>query len=73
MYVTEQLNKRPVSYRPLIFYLNSFIKDSKTGTQLDTDYFKHRLFTTIDVVLFYDKWKLREIYYEPENKRKQLG
>ena len=53
--------------------LTAFIKDSKTGSHLDTDYIKHRLFTTIDVVLFYDKWKLREIYYEPENKRKQLG
>mgnify|MGYP003461025378 CR=1 FL=1 len=31
MYVTEQLNKRPVSYRPLIFGLNRFIKGIKTG------------------------------------------
>lgn len=53
--------------------LTAFIKDSKTGSHLDAEYIRHRLFTTLDVVLFYDKWKLREIYYDPENKRKQLG
>ena len=53
--------------------LTALIKDSHTGTHLDTAYIKHRLFTTIDVVLFYDKYKLREIYYDPEFKRKQLG
>ncbi|MFN9475104.1 P-type DNA transfer ATPase VirB11 [Acidovorax sp.] len=53
--------------------LTAFIKDSRTGAHLDTDYIKHRLFTTIDVVLYFDKWKLREIYYDPETKRKQLG
>lgn len=53
--------------------LTALIKDSRTGTHLDTTYIKHRLFTTIDVVLYYDKYKLREIYYDPEFKRKQLG
>lgn len=53
--------------------LTAFIKDSKTGAHLDTEYIKHRLFTTIDVVLYFDKWKLREIYYDPESKRKQMG
>jgi len=53
--------------------LTALIKDSRTGAHLDTDYVKHRLFTTLDVVLFYHKRKLREIYYDPEFKRKQLG
>ena len=53
--------------------LTALIKDSRTGAHLDTAYIKHRLFTTLDVVLFYHQRKLREIYYEPERKRKQLG
>ena len=53
--------------------LTSFIKDSSTGSHLDPAYIKHILYTTIDVVLFYDNKKLREIYYEPEFKREQLA
>ena len=53
--------------------LTALIKDSRTGAHLDSDYIKHRLFTTIDVVLFYHQRKLREIYYDPEHKRKLLG
>lgn len=53
--------------------LTALIKDSRTGAHLDTAYIKHRLFTTLDVVLFYHQRKLREIYYDPEFKRQQLG
>jgi type IV secretion system protein VirB11 len=53
--------------------LTALIKDSRAGAHLETDYIKHRLFTTIDVVLFYHQRKLREIYYDPEYKRQQLG
>jgi type IV secretion system protein VirB11 len=53
--------------------LTALIKDSATGAHLDTAYIKHRLFTTIDVVLFYHQRKLREIYYDPRYKREQLG
>jgi type IV secretion system protein VirB11 len=53
--------------------LTALIKDSRTGAHLDTDYIKHRLFTTIDIILFYHQRKLREIYYDPEFKRKQMG
>lgn len=48
--------------------LTALIKDSRTGAHLDADYIKSRLFATIDVILFYDKRKLREIYYDPERK-----
>ena len=51
--------------------LVALIKDSRTGAHLDADYIKHRLFTTIDVVLYYHQRKLREIYYDPA--RKHLG
>ncbi len=53
--------------------LTALIKDSRTGAHLDTEYIKHRLFTTIDIVLFYHHRKLREIYYDPEFKRQQMG
>lgn len=53
--------------------LTALIKDSRTGAHLDTAYIKHRLFTTLDVILFYHQRKLREIYYNPEFKREQLG
>lgn len=53
--------------------LTALIKDSRTGAHLDTAYIKHRLFTTVDVVLFYDRRKLREIYYDPKFKRQQMA
>jgi type IV secretion system protein VirB11 len=53
--------------------LTALIKDSKTGAHLDMTYIKQRLFTTIDIVLYYAKRKLREVYYDPEYKRKLLG
>lgn len=53
--------------------LTALIKDSRTGAHLDTNYIKHRLFTTIDVVLFYHQRKLREIYYDPKHKRQLMG
>ncbi|MDD1607324.1 MAG: P-type DNA transfer ATPase VirB11 [Methylococcaceae bacterium] len=48
--------------------LTSLIKDSPTGAHLDSTYIKHRLYSTIDVVLFYSRRKLIEIYYNPEHK-----
>lgn len=48
--------------------LTALIKDSRTGAHLDAHYIKDRLFATLDVILFYDKRKLREIYYDPERK-----
>ena len=53
--------------------LTALIKDSRTGAHLDTAYIKHRLYTTLDVILFYHQRKLREIYYDPEFKRQHLG
>ncbi|MDD2833370.1 MAG: P-type DNA transfer ATPase VirB11 [Methylotenera sp.] len=53
--------------------LTALIKDSRTGAHLDTAYIKNRLFTTIDIVLFYHQRKLREFYYDPEMKRKYMN
>lgn len=52
--------------------LTALIKDSRTGAHLDTDYIRQRLFTTIDIVLFYHQRRLREIYYDPLTKLKYL-
>lgn len=52
--------------------LTALIKDSRTGAHLDTDYIQQRLFTTIDIVLFYHQRRLREIYYDPVSKLKYL-
>lgn len=53
--------------------LTALIKDSRTGAHLDTNYIKNRLYTTLDIILFYHKRKLRELYYDPEYKRKQMN
>jgi type IV secretion system protein VirB11 len=53
--------------------LTALIKDSRAGAHLETDYIKHRLFTTLDVVLFYQQYQLREIYYDPAHKQRQMG
>lgn len=53
--------------------LAALIKDSPTGAHLDTTHIKHRLFTTVDVILFYHQRKLREIFYDPQFKRHQMA
>lgn len=53
--------------------LTALVKDSPTGSHLDTAYIRHRLFSTIDIVLFCHQRKLREIWYEPEYKRQQMA
>lgn len=52
--------------------LTVLIKDSRAGAHLDAAYIKHRLFTTIDVVLFYHHRRLCELYYDPEFKARQI-
>lgn len=53
--------------------LLALVKDSKTGAHLDVEFIKRRLYATIDVVLFYSDRQLREIYYDPNAKRKNLA
>jgi type IV secretion system protein VirB11 len=52
--------------------LTALIKDSRTGAHLETNYIKQRLFTTIDIILFYHKRRLREIFYDPNLKLRYL-
>jgi type IV secretion system protein VirB11 len=53
--------------------LTALIKDSPTGAHLDASYIRQRLMTTLDIILFYDRRKLREIYYNPELKRQSYS
>lgn len=48
-------------------------KQSEVGSQLDTEYIKHMLYTTVDVVLYYKQRKLMEVYFDPGFKRQQMG
>ncbi|WP_169748336.1 P-type DNA transfer ATPase VirB11 [Xenophilus azovorans] len=48
------------------------IKESEAGRTLDVEYIKAILYTTIDIVLFYENRRLVEIYYDPERKRKYM-
>lgn len=52
--------------------LTALVKDSQTGSHLDVAYIRHRLLTTIDIVLYYHRRRLQEIWYEPEQKRQAL-
>lgn len=51
--------------------LAALIKDSRTGAHLAIEYIQRRLFTTIDVVLYFHQRQLREIYYDPEFRLEQ--
>jgi len=48
--------------------LTALVKDSPAGAHLDAAHIRQRLLTTIDVVLFYSRWKLKEIWFDPELK-----
>ncbi len=53
--------------------LTALVKDSQTGSHLDVAYIRHRLLTTIDIVLYYHRRRLQEIWYEPEYKRQAMA
>lgn len=53
--------------------LTSLIKKSPAGLTLDASYIRAMCMETIDVVLFYERKKLKEIYYDPYVKRSSMG
>ncbi|MFJ3465754.1 P-type DNA transfer ATPase VirB11 [Achromobacter spanius] len=61
------------SEREAFDQLAAFVKDSKTGAHLDVEYVKHRIRTTIDIVLHYSHRKLQGIYYDPETRLQRLA
>lgn len=54
--------------RGALYKIASYIKQSDVGRGLDFDYIMQEVLTTIDVVVYFDKTHLKEIYYDPENK-----
>ena len=53
--------------------LTALIKDSPTGAHLEADYIRRRLLTTLDIVLYYHRHQLREVYFDPELKHATLA
>lgn len=53
--------------------LTAFIKDSTTGSHLNADYIQNRLFSTIDIILFFSDRVLKDVYYEPTRKEAYLN
>lgn len=47
--------------------LAMLVKQSPTGGQLDLETIQEFLRNTVDIVLYFEKFKLRDIYYQPKN------
>lgn len=58
--------------RGALYKIGSYIKQSEVGQTLDFDYIMQEVKTTIDVVVYFDKTYLKELYYDPINKLKIL-
>jgi type IV secretion system protein VirB11 len=53
--------------------LISLVKKSDEGVTLDPDYIRTMCLQVVDVVLYYERRKLKEIYYEPARKYSHMG
>lgn len=58
--------------RGALYKIGSYIKQSDVGKTLDFSYIMQEVMTTIDIVVFFDKTFLKEIYYDPYQKLKLL-
>ncbi|MDD2892538.1 MAG: P-type DNA transfer ATPase VirB11 [Halothiobacillaceae bacterium] len=58
--------------RGALYKMGSYIKQSDVGKTLDMDLIMREVETTIDVVLFFEKTYLRELYFDPINKLRLL-
>lgn len=54
--------------RGALYKIGSYIKQSDVGKTLDFNYIMQEVMTTIDVVVFFDKTHLKELYYDPVHK-----
>lgn len=52
--------------------LTALVKDSPSGAHLDAGHIRQRLLSTVDVVLFYSRWKLKEVWFDPALKYRCL-
>lgn len=55
-----------------LYKIGSYIKQSEVGQTLDFNYIMQEVKTTIDVVLYFEKTHLKEIYYDPVEKLRLL-
>ncbi len=58
--------------RGALYKIGSYIKQSEVGQTLDFNYIMQEVQTTIDVVVFFEKTYLKELFYDPVNKLKLL-
>ena len=55
-----------------LYKIGSYIKQSQIGQTLEFNYIMQEVMTTIDVVVFFEKTHLKELYYDPVGKLKLL-
>lgn len=55
-----------------LYKIGSYIKQSEVGQTLDFDYIMREVMTTIDVVVYFEKTYLKELYYDPLKKQRLL-
>jgi type IV secretion system protein VirB11 len=58
--------------RGALYKIGSYIKQSEVGRTLDFSYIMQEVETTIDVVAYFERTKLVELYYNPVRKNKLL-
>jgi len=58
--------------RGALYKIGSYIKQSEVGQTLDFQYIMQEVLTTIDVVVYFEKTRLLELYYDPMRKLKLL-
>ena len=58
--------------RGALYKIGSYIKQSEVGQTLDFHYIMQEVMTTIDIVVFFKKTRLQELYYDPRNKLKLM-
>lgn len=51
--------------RGALYKIGSYIKQSEVGKTLDFDYIMREVMTTIDVVVFFEKTYLKELFFDP--------
>lgn len=51
--------------RGALYKIGSYIKQSEVGKTLDFDYIMREVMTTIDVVIFFEKTYLKELFFDP--------
>ncbi|MDC6409586.1 CpaF/VirB11 family protein [Xylella fastidiosa subsp. multiplex] len=58
--------------RGALYKIGSYIKQSEVGQTLDFNYIMQEVMTTIDVVVFFEKTHLKELYFDPVKKLQLL-